>query len=443
MNRAPRLSLRTLFLLFFCAAVGLAIDPTPTGALEPAITTAIVIGLIQQVRQLSGWRPSANERSNAIESARQYAITWRVFIAAVISMWMIFGMLVRQGMFQLPDHDELWFYLPYQAVLPLCLVVVMCSSLARWQSASPFRTKRGWRAAGLWAFGVLIGIILLIDGTIAQYLVHKAVAGIEAAQVYRRPGVYPNLGVEQYRPIWLASAAVVSFLTAAAVLVWSSNRRNDWRMLAMTYFLFPSLLIPPSLFSYWYYTAEFHRLSPEMAGAGLAANWIDWLMGAILAVGLVATCAYQLSSTRQQKAEIAADLSQNVERTAFHESFFCLALIGIHAIYTVGLHIASGVSAYLNFRGRWPPLWNYLTMLCNPLSLLSLALLIVTAQLCWLRWRRRSETVAWKIDGLSRLAFLRNSAALTLLLIVGVPTLHAFTFILWLGPWNLLPLFGF
>ena len=374
MKWAPRIRLRTFFLLFFCAAVGLAIDPTPTGALEPAIATAMVIGLIQQVRQLYRLAPVQRMNfSNELVFARQFAITWRVLVAAVISAWMIIGMLVSQGMMQLPDHDELWFDLQYQAVLPLCLVVVMCSSLARWQSASPFRTKRGWRAAGLWAFGILVGVILLIDGTLTQFLVHKAVARIEAAQVYRRPGIYPNLGNEQYRPVWLASAAVVSMLTAAAVLVWSSNRRNDWRKLATVYFLFPSLLVPPALFCHWYYTAEFHRLSPEIAGAGLAANWMDWLIGAILGLALVVTCAYQLSITRQLKAEISADLSQDIERTAFHESFFCLAIIGIHAIYTVVLHIASGVSAHLNFRG-WPPAWSYLTMLCNPMSLLALAL---------------------------------------------------------------------
>jgi hypothetical protein len=49
-------------------------------------------------------------------------------------------------------------------------------------------------------------------------------------------------------------------------------------------------------------------------------------------------------------------------------------------------------------------------------------------QLVWLRWRS---------------AFLRNWAELTALLVVGVSTLSAFAFNLWLGPWNLLRLFGY
>jgi hypothetical protein len=438
MNWVPRISLRTLFLLFFCAAVGLAVYPTPMGALEPAIAMAMVIGLIQQVRQLYGWHLSENEHSNAIMFARRFAITWRVLVAAVISIWLIIGMLGSQGMLQFPDREDVGPYLQDQAVLPLCVIVVMCSSVARWQSASPLRTKRGWRSTGLWAFGILVGGVVIIDATMILFLVHKAVAGIEAAQIYRRPGVYPNLGDEHYRLIWLAFAAVVSMLTAGAVLVWSSRRQNDWRKLATAYFLFPSLLVPPALFCYWYYSTEFYRLSPDFTGVGLAANWMDWLIGAILGAALVATFAYQLSKAGQVKTEVTADLSQDIERTAFHESFFCLSIIGIHAIYTIVIYIASIVSL-----GRRPPVWSYLTMLCSPMSLLALALLIVTLQFCWVRWRRRSQSVAWKIDGLSRPAFLQYCAALTLLLIVGVPTLNAFSFILWLGPWNLLKLFGY
>jgi hypothetical protein len=82
-------------------------------------------------------------------------------------------------------------------------------------------------------------------------------------------------------------------------------------------------------------------------------------------------------------------------------------------------------------------------MLCNPISLLALALLIVTLQLCRVRWTRRSQSVAWKLDGLPRRQFLQYCAALALLLIVGIPTLYAFTFIVWLGPWNLLSLYGY
>jgi hypothetical protein len=228
MNSAPRLSLRTLFLLFFCAAVGLTIHPSPAAALEPAIATAIVIGLIQQVRQLFSWYPSADERSSAIAFAQRFAITWRLFIIAVIATCVVIDMLVSKGIVPFPpDHDDQWFYLQYAAILPLCIVVTVCNSLARWRSSLPIRAGRRWRPAGLWAFGIFVGIVLLIDGTGVQFLVHKGVAGIEAAQKYRRPGIYPNLADEQYRSIWLASAAVVSLITAGAMLVWSSKERND------------------------------------------------------------------------------------------------------------------------------------------------------------------------------------------------------------------------
>jgi hypothetical protein len=69
--------------------------------------------------------------------------------------------------------------------------------------------------------------------------------------------------------------------------------------------------------------------------------------------------------------------------------------------------------------------------------------MLASFQLIWLRWQFRSRAVPWKMTGLSRPAFLRNLAALILLLIVAVPNLNAFAFILWLGPWNLMRLFGY
>jgi hypothetical protein len=213
-------------------------------------------------------------------------------------------------------------------------------------------------------------------------------------------------------------------------------------MLVAKYVLFALLLVPPLLLARWYYTAEFHRLSPEIAGAGLAAIWVDWLIGTVFALTLVTIGAYQLSRASGHTVEITAELSHDLERTAFHESSVCLLIIGINAVLTVGLYIASLASAHSLF-GRSPPVWAYATMLSNPTSLLALALMLASLQLVWVRWRFRSRPVSWKIAGLSRSAFLRNWAALTILLVVAVPTLNAFAFILWLGPWNLLRLFGY
>jgi hypothetical protein len=241
----------------------------------------------------------------------------------------------------------------------------------------------------------------------------------------------------------LASAAVVSILAAGAIFIWSSKRGNSRATLLAKYSMFALLVIPPVCFARWYYTAEFHRLSPEIADVGLAAIWTDWLIGALLVLTLATIGAYHIGRMGNKAAEITADISHNLERTAFHESFLCLAIIGIKGIAMVGLYIASAISAYSMF-GRSPPVWSYATlMLSNPPSLLALALMIATFQIIWARWRSRTGKVAWKLRGLSRSAFLRNAAALTILLIVAIPTLNAFAFILWLGPWNLLRLFGY
>jgi hypothetical protein len=137
MRRTLRISLRTIFLLFFCAAVGLATHTNPRSALEPAVATAIAIGLFQQVRQLITWRPSAGEDSDEIRFARWYAVGWRLVLLGLIAACLVVGMLLSRAMLRLPEHEPLWFHQEYLALLPVCIIIVLCNSITRWQSAAP------------------------------------------------------------------------------------------------------------------------------------------------------------------------------------------------------------------------------------------------------------------------------------------------------------------
>jgi hypothetical protein len=349
MRRTLRISLRTIFLLFFCAAVGLATHTNPRSALEPAIATAIAIGLVQQVRHLIVWRSSASEVFDEIVFARWFAIGWRLVLVALIVTCLVVGVLVSRAMLRLPEREQLWFHLEYLALLPVCIIIVLCNSIARWQSASPIPAKRRSRVAMLWAIGLVIGTVTLVDATATQFFVHRGLSNIEAASppAFRRPDVYPDLAAEQYRPVWLASAAVTCLLVATAVLLWSSSRCAARWMIAARCVLFVALLVPPVVFASWYYSTEFHRLSPEIAGAGQAAIWTDWLIGAILVLTMATIGAYLLSRSNNT-VEITADLSDNLERTAFHESFYCLAIIGLNAVCSVVAYIRYHLSIKSN-----------------------------------------------------------------------------------------------
>jgi hypothetical protein len=67
---------------------------------------------------------------------------------------------------------------------------------------------------------------------------------------------------------------------------------------------------------------------------------------------------------------------------------------------------------------------------------------LATLQLCWIRWSNRSRMVAWEITGLSAKSFVVAWITLAAILVVGVPALKAVAFQLWLGPYDLLPIFG-
>jgi hypothetical protein len=80
--------------------------------------------------------------------------------------------------------------------------------------------------------------------------------------------------------------------------------------------------------------------------------------------------------------------------------------------------------------------WQYMATICSPSLLLLWAEVIVCFQLCRIRWQRRSETVAWELTGQSLPTFCCTWVGLTLIVIVGVPTLSAFAFLFWLSPIN-------
>ena len=80
----PRIRLRTIFVLFFCVAVGLAINPNPIAALQPTIVTGMIVGLIQQIRQLLRARKSVLDDFR-FSFALRLAVLWRATLAAIMT----------------------------------------------------------------------------------------------------------------------------------------------------------------------------------------------------------------------------------------------------------------------------------------------------------------------------------------------------------------------
>lgn len=440
MKSLPRFRLRTILVFFFCAAVGLAISPYPTGALQPAIATAMVIGLLQQLRVLWSSPVDEMEISNQLTLARRFAIVWRAFIAAVMAGCLILQLLTFRKMLALPEHLDVSLSEDlHEYVLSFCVVLVLCNSVARWQSTTAMETSSRRRIVWYWAIGILIGFVVVSDTSFIVYLVHNAAAGMEAdiPQRFQRPGVYPDLRDEHYLTFWMASAALIALLAAAAVLRQSSRRGRGVGRFVVVSAIFVVLLGAAISFCYWYYTTEYRRLSPDLAGVGLASIWTDWAWGSLIAVILVTAGAYRLSRMDEVKLRVTDDLSHDLDRTALHESFPCLVLIIVNGIVELVFYFTYLGAVPAPALGIWFDAWLFATALCEPTMLLSaVAPAIAAIQLSRLRWRQRGQTVAWELPGLSLAAFLFNWVALALLLIVTMPTLYAFSFVFWLGPFN-------
>src|SRR5262245_11650244 len=190
MKWAPQLRLRTIFLLIFCAAVGLTAAGAPVSAILPAIQTAMVIGLTQQARQLVRWTPSESNTDCDLLLARRFAIGWRIALAVLMAALLITEMLVAGRYVVLPERENILTLEPHTDGLPpLCMLVVLCNSLARWRSSVIDKPRVPNRAFFLWALAVLLTFFMLIEGRCVEFLVHKACANIEASSrpLFRRP----------------------------------------------------------------------------------------------------------------------------------------------------------------------------------------------------------------------------------------------------------------
>jgi hypothetical protein len=437
MTSAPQIRLRTIFLLFFCATVGLTTSTKPNGALRTTVEITIVIGLWQQARQLLSWRTNECDSFAELSFARRFAIFWRIALAMILAACVLWRLLLAKQFVTSPERGEL-FSDPLDLGLPqLCVLIALCSSWTRWRSSRPVVSLRAVRLPLLWIFGIAIALIMLSDGNLVPFLVHRAMQGIERAQNprFQRSDLYVQLSDEGYYAIWFGFAAVAWLFVAALVAIhlrderaWPTVRRYRWP-------IFFVLLVPATAFCIWYHRYEFYRVSPDMGSVGFAMTRFDLLIGALLATVAVTAGAYKMAVRAAPMAIVYTDLSTELDRRAFHESFIVLLLLLAAAVSNI-CYRASEFFAYapslaaISFR-------LFLCFLCDPYSILAIATLVVTIQLCWVRWKTRSQQVPWMLPALSQRIFVEGWIMLALLLVAGIPTIQAFVFLLSTTPYHI------
>jgi hypothetical protein len=443
MTSAPQIRLRTIFLLFFCAAVGLTTSKSPNGALRATAEITIVISLFQQAWQLLRWRTTECDNSHELSFARRFAIFWRFAIAVILGACVLSRLLLAKHFVLPPERGELFFYPLDQGLPQLCILIALCSSCARWRSSRPVVSLHVIRLPLLWILGIAIAAIMLTDGNIMQFLIHRALHGVERAQKprFHRTDLYVQLSDEGYYAIWFGVVAVACLFVAALVAIhlrdkraWPAVRRFRWP-------IFIVLLVPAAVFCVWYHRYEFYRVSPDMGSVGFAIGRYDSLIGALLAAVAVTAAAYKMAVRTAPMATVYPDLSVELDRRGFHESSVILCLLVAGAVTNI-CYRASELLSYAPTLAAITFRW-LLCFLCDPSSLLAIATLVVTIQLCWLRWKTRSQAIPWTLPALSPQIFSEGWIMLAFLVIAGIPTIQAFVFLLSTTPYHIPSYLGF
>jgi hypothetical protein len=458
MKLLPQIRLRTFFVVFFCAAIGMTCATAPEPADDPnlgiinlyiarlnlhyalltAAAMAMVIGLLQQVRMIVRLKMLAATNQNGLKFARKFAISWRVAIAATIFGCLLFHILILRKVIQPIDHEDHFIVsLAPGTLLDISVIVVLIDCVRRWQRAKPAR-YRTWIEPLAWIFGLAFALIVLPDSGLIMYLVHIAIEGIERAAPLRfhRPDVFPNHELEHFQTFWMSFGTVIIVVLALYILAFVRPAKLTTKRFAAIAVVYLTLIGISGAYCIWFYNVLFPRLSPDMASVGFASNWLDWLAGSAIVSIFTCAAAYRLAVCTGAEPTIELEINHESDEPVLHESMLCLVtLFGAALIYFVE-----------TIREFWTPsgffgassFWEAIaTLLGYTQSYPMLAIAVLSLQLCWIHWRRRHDAMTWELHPLDRRRFVVNWLALGLLAAVALPTFSIYCFTFWVGPWYL------
>jgi hypothetical protein len=424
-------SLRSLFVWIFCLAVGLTVDG-PGGVSWNGLVAAgaawIALGLSRQAWQIRTQALSVVER-NSISFAVQFEFLWRLTVAVLMVVWLILQFLVSRGYFELPK-DEIYIGHDLLTTYPLWLMIMISLTdvFARSSSASA-RTPRRWVNALVWTCLVLFGCYVIVDRFLIPFLVHVAARGVDATLSYT--GNRYLLWSEREESLFFMYAvlAVATLITAILLLIRALISPSTTLASRRTVIIVGlALLGVTASYAAWYYGYAYPVVSPDFAGVGIASNWLQRLGGAIVGI-LVAT----IGAARVSKSARQGDLSGEalgIVLPPAAEALPALILLQAACLYWLVETAWSLLSEPGGF-SRWDGLAS---LLVYPDTAFMLAIGTLSLRLARLQWKGERPG-ALQIMPLSRERFVMAWITFTAILAVSIPTLAAFGFSFWLGPW--------
>jgi hypothetical protein len=459
MAAKPTIQLRTFFLVFACAAVGLT---CATGLSENngagfgwmhiiaprkkpyyfflyTSVAVVIAGLAAQIRDLARLKFASSAASRDLHFAWSFAISWRAAITLVLCACAVGQILVAREMIHLSEG-----ILALHSVFPdtlalICMIVMISNSIERWD-LKPAAKESMCMAAMAFLAGVLILALILRDTGLITYLVHIATQGIERAQQgrFQRLGTFPDQESEGFRFFWLSEAAAITVVIAAAALLLAMTTRGKRRYEVSCFALYLCAITAAAAFCIWYYTLELRRISPDFAEAGLASSWIDRLSGVFIAAIVITVAAYRSAKARYALPIDGPTVSGANRKLYLHEyTVFILLLLGapVAHFYDQIRITFNDWNPRLGWQQQMP--YKVADYLGWPETYIYLAVLVLGIQLLRRRWKHRGTMPACQLTPIDPRQFARNWAAFALLAAVGLPTLSIFSFAYWLGPWYL------
>lgn len=443
----PQVQLRTILLVFGCAAIGMTCATAPRDksgttfginlpklelhyALLYAAATAIAFGFIQQVLSLRELKIPPNAANREVRFAKYFAIAWRVGVVAGVAACTVSRILLSRKLISLPESNIGGVEIFPDTCATILVVVALFDSVNRWSAPSTTGKHSVWITAAAAVTSLVFALLVLPETNFLTFLIHVATQGIEFSHPakFQRLGTFPDHQAEHFRFFWLSLATVVCISLAATALALANLTRSHRGRRIAYIAVYLGLLVACGAFCLWYYTHEFPRISPDMASVGLSANWLEMICRASVATLLITTIAYRIS-----KLGIECDNCTSVERNTIplHEmGFVPLLLLAAMIIYFVE-NIRALSTWYSNSLELISDFLRYTS------SYLYVAVIVLSLQLLWLRWKWRNAGAKLGLQPIDPLRFSWNWLAVFLLTLVGIPTISIYCFAYWLGPWYL------
>jgi hypothetical protein len=455
----PTIQLRTIFLVFFCAAIGLTCATGHPEKIEyrlawlynfrPPITNlylfllftgsaAIVIGLLQQIRDLAQLRPPTIEPDDRARVTPYFEIGGRLLIGIILFICISGQILIARQMMQLPAQKAPSRIYPDTLAI-ICIIVALSNSNERWRQ-NAISKERGWPVAIAFVSAVVIFATVLVNTGLMTFLVHIATQGIEHAHTAKlqRAGAFPDQEREGFRLFWLSTLAAAAVVIAAVALVFANARRSKRRSVIASLAVYSCAVIFAGAFCIWFYVKEFYRISPDLASAGFASNWIDRLSGVIAAAIVISVLAYRSALLRGSRSALSHGIPCEAGQLHLHEfPLFVLLLLGVPISYfyeslRISLH---DWDLRLGWQREIPKV--LVEFLRWPETYIMLAVCLLSIQLLWRRSRQWDTVPNWQLQPIDVRRLALNWITWTTLAAVALPSFSIYSFTYWLGPWYL------